>query len=655
MPGAGSRHFWPSNVPRTKLAEVPRLPFRKSLRYPTFESNFATACAGLLAALAGLPGCNGCGSQKPYTPFGVASSEPSLPGTANSASVAGTGSAAPTPSSSLAFAIRRAELTPTSPEAWSGSGLTLKAPPERRFAQVLPGDFDGDAALDAVAWLVPTATAKDAPAGELWYFPSAGEARRLSAVPSFVPSGPDCTSSTKLAQTGAHSVTLDVLASCGAALIARAPTRAIQVLTPSSEHPALLTLRVASPAPDETLDFSVDSSDQDHDGKDDVRLTVSLRAASESEASSADLVWLDRAAGASRAASEPRASLLRAASARTRSKRGTAGDPESSTLRLLSSLCAEGGVARVFDEEGAPFRCGELGPVVDSLMMNQVLASVAQGDFLRAFSVLNKDGWYFTQLSAGQRKLIERELLRKVSKLDAEPPLVATTPPALPRLPHYSPLWFEPDRALLIQGAREVMRLSADRATESVVSAEGGVPPWPLDIASPGGVRLLGAVHGCDRSDLLLTEGDATHPVLPSLATHVTAARPASCTGHGAGPAVTIAPLAFDDDGFEALIEGQRVSQVLPGKTRVAGLPALGTPRSPDGRWLVAPSRLGLLVVGEHAELWQTAALPSHGDASRFTDCVVANEARAVACIDSGRVVVFERPKPSASTPQKKK
>jgi hypothetical protein len=59
--------------------------------------------------------------------------------------------------------------------------------------------------------------------------------------------------------------------------------------------------------------------------------------------------------------------------------------------------------------------------------------------------------------------------------------------------------------------------------------------------------------------------------------------------------------------------------------------------------------------VGDHPELWQTSDLSAHADAARFTDCVVANDARAVACIDSGRVLVFERPKPSASATPKKK
>jgi hypothetical protein len=247
---------------------------------------------------------------------------------------------------------------------------------------------------------------------------------------------------------------------------------------------------------------------------------------------------------------------------------------------------------------------------------------------------------------------MERELLRAVIKLEAGPPLVARTPPLAPALPHYSPLWFESDSALLIQGAAGVMRLAADRSAEAAVSTDGGAPlSWPLELGSANGQRLLGAVHACDRSELLFNASDATHPLLPPLTTHLLAARPASCAGHGTGPSVSVTPLSFDDNGLEALVAGARVSLAGTGKKPAAGLPELGTPRSPDGHWLVTPSALGLLLIGERKELWQTDKLKEHADAARFTDCVVANEARAVACIDAGRAIVFERRQTSPTSP----
>ncbi len=553
------------------------------------------------------------------------------------------------------FAIRKAELVPGAPDSWQGSDLNLSAPAGRRFAQVLATDFDGDQKPEALAWLVPAPKQKNAARGELWYFPNGAPARSIAPLPGFVPSSADCALTSTLTQTGAHSATLDVTANCNTPLIARAPSRALLVVSPSVAQPLLLTLRAASAAADETLNFSVDSSDQDHDGRDDVRLSLSLGNLGASEPAVADLAWLDRAAGASRSASEPAASLMRLAgkiALHARGKRaGSASERVSTALRLLSSLCAEGGVPRLFDEDGVPFRCTGLSPVLDSLTMSDALASLALGDLLGAFAVLRRDGWYFSKLSSAQRKSVERELLRAVSKFEVGLPLVARAQPLAPPLPRYSPLWFEPDAALLIQGTARLTRLSADRTAETALGADSGAPSWPLELASANGQRVLGAVHACDRSELLFNESDATHPLLPPLWTRLLAARPASCAGHGTGPSVTIAPLSFDDNGLDALVAGARVSVAPPGKKPAAGLPALGTPRSPDGRWLVTPSALGLLLIGERKELWQTAKLTEHADALRFTDCVVANDARAVACIDAGRAIVFERPQTSSPSP----
>jgi hypothetical protein len=610
--------------------------------------------AVLGSSLFGATACNGCGSEKPYTPFGVASSLPSAevaPSVAPEVAVA--------PAASAGFASRKAELVPGALSVWQGPGLDLKAPDARRFAQVLPGDFDGDQKPDAVAWLVPGPHEKNAPPGELWYFPNGAAPRKLCALPGFVPSGPDCTLSPTLTQTGSHSATLDVSATCKASLIARAPARAIVVVSPSIEPAVLLTLRAASAAPNETLDFSVDSSDQDQDGRDDVRLTLSVAALGSLEPASADLAWLDRAAGASRSASEPIASLTRFATrlaVHSRVKHSAyRPDTNSNAVRLLSSLCAESGVARVFDEDGSPFRCGDVTRIVDSLAGNELSYALAQGDVLEAFSVMRRDGWYFRSLSSAARRAMERELLRSVTRLDLDPPFAARALPTLPQLPHYSPLWFEADGALLIRGANGVTRVAANRSTEEAVSGDAGAPSWSLVLAAADGERITGTSHACDRSELLFNVSDAQRGLLAPLTTRLLAARPASCSGHGTGPAVSIAPLGFDELGLDALINGSHVTTAAAGQKQPASSQVPGTPRSPDGRWLVTPTAFGLLLVGDHKELWQTSVLHEHADASKFSDCVVANDARAVACVEAGHVLVFERGKPSTSTIPPKK
>jgi hypothetical protein len=652
MRAKASRHFWPSAVRRIKLAEVsPRVtPKTKPYRWLDLEATLLIGVFG--SSLVGVSACDGCGSEKPYTPFGVASS---LPNPEPAESAVPEFNVAPTaPSAATGFAARKAELVPGAVSAWQGAGLDLHAPAAWRFAQVLSADFDGDQKLDALAWLVAEPNQKNVAPGELWYFPNGAAPRKLTALPSFVPSGPDCALSTTLTQTGTRSATLDVSATCKAQLIARAPTRALVVVSPSREQPLLLTLRAASAVSNEALDFTVDSSDQDQDGRDDVRLTVSVGALGTTEPASADLAWLDRAAGASRSASEPVTSLTRflaRLAARARIKHGAyKPDAADNVLRLLSSLCAEGGVARVFDEDGAPFRCGDLTPIVDVLTSSQVAYALTQGDMLEAFALLRRDGWYFRPTSSAERKILERALTRSITKFDLAAPFVAHALPTTPQLPHYSSLWFDEGGALSIRGANGVTRVSADRSSEEPVSGDGGVASWPIELLGPNGERVTGTSHACDRSELLLNQSDAQHGLLPPLTTRLLAARPASCAGHGTGPSVSIAPLGFDANGFEALLNGSLVSSsAAPNALAPNALPALGSPRSADGRWLVTPTAFGLLVIGDHQQLWQVSALHEHADASKFSDCVIANDARAVACIEAGRALIFERSKPSSS------
>jgi len=68
--------------------------------------------------------------------------------------------------------------------------------------------------------------------GELWLFPSSGDPRLVANAPGFLPTGPTCTHAVGLRWTGRDSVTLDIRASCDAALLPRAPERSVSVLSP---------------------------------------------------------------------------------------------------------------------------------------------------------------------------------------------------------------------------------------------------------------------------------------------------------------------------------------------------------------------------------------------------------------------------------------
>lgn len=66
-----------------------------------------------------------------------------------------------------------------------------------------------------------------------------------------------------------------------------------------------------------------------------------------------------------------------------------------------------------------------------------------------------------------------------------------------------------------------------------------------------------------------------------------------------------------------------------------------GAPRSADGKFIVAPSPMGLVVVGTKAETWTV------DDAASLTDCVVANGASAAACVAKQHAVLVT-PEPKA-------
>ena len=86
-------------------------------------------------------------------------------------------------------------------------------------------------------------------------------------------------------------------------------------------------------------------------------------------------------------------------------------------------------------------------------------------------------------------------------------------------------------------------------------------------------------------------------------------------------------------EGRGALIEPKKAGSALPSP---------GSARSPDGKWLVATTPLGLVVTGQTQELWKLPETPI--DTRRAQDCVVANDRAAVACVSDGRVVLLKRP-----------
>ena len=573
-------------------------------------------------ALTAASGCR-CSEDRPYTPFGVTSA---LPEPIASASVA---PVAPSASSS-ASAVEKALLAPRDGKVWSLAGRELAAPPGLVFEQGLSADFDGNGTTETATWLV--AEGRDAgasPAGELWFYPTEGEARKLAKLPDFVPNGPNCKLSTTLARTGPHTLALDVLSTCSGALIARAPSRALLVIAPSSERSEMQMLRVASAAPDEVLELSTVTDDRDGDGRDDTAVTVSV-GKSDGPRFGAPLVWLDRAFGPARDTSEPRVTLERLALHQaTRAKTKKLADEVLGGVdgirRLMSSLCAEGAVARVFDRDATPLPCGNLGAVIDSLASAEITAELARGAVLEAFGRLSRDGWYFGKSSPNARKRLERAVLDAVEPHSAEVSRVRVRPVSAPE-PRYSPLAFDTDGSLLVATSEGVVRVGNDGAVGAPL--QGGAP-LPFDVSPSPERRFQSVAHSCDRSEttLLFTQG-------APLVTSLLAPRPGACGRAAFRAFPPAAPLCAHSSQIAVLVGGSAVGQCSGSHP--------GSARSSDGKWVVVPTPFGLLIDGAAHRLL------SLGNAIErpleLSDCVVAQDGRAAACLQAQQIVLARAP-----------
>jgi hypothetical protein len=569
--------------------------------------------AGLTLSLV-LVSCRGCDEDKPYTPFGVTTA---LPAPNASASVAPTASASaasdpPPPSKAL--------IAPKGARRWVIANREIAAPRGFVFSQaVTMGDGEGD----LVAWVVSEGTdPATASSGELWFFPVAGGERKLAPLPGFVPSGPGCTHSAALAKTGNATVTLDVEGRCGTALIARSPVRAVQVIAPSSERPEVLTLRVAAPAPGEALDITSATSDRDQDGRDDVALSV--RVGTSGPSAEVPLIWLDRAVGPSRDATEPRKSLERAASREvTRAKGKKTADDVLATVsalrRLIATLCAEGATPRIFAGDGSPLGCGSLAAVVDSLFSAEAWANLTLGRVREGFGVLLRDGWYFGKASAATRKRVEKELLDAIEPVT---PVVRTLEAAAPSGPHQlGPLSFEPDGTLTVRTAAGIARFDRSGTAQPTEPTAAEVPLPSLDVR-PGGRLFTGVVYSCDRSEVVLSF-DSGAPTV----THLLSPRPGAC-GRAPFDARTTPRAVAAGTGLGVLLAG-----TLVGETGANTSPLTGSARSADGRWIVVSTPFGLLVDGPRHFL---VGLRSEVDPMSLKNCTVANDGARVACTSAG-------------------
>lgn len=566
-----------------------------------------------------LSGCR-CSDERPYTPFGTTTA---LPSAEPSASV----EALPAASGSAAPVIEKSVLAPSGSTTWELGGQALRAPPGYVFQQAVRARF-GDVD-EAVVWLEADATdAGPRAPGALFVFPNAGEPRKLAELPGFVPAGPGCKLSAALARTGPHTVTVDASGECGGAFIARAPSRALLVVAPDAESPEILSLRVAGPAPGETLDLVSTTADRDGDGRDDV--TVEARVGTSGVTSlGAPFVWLDRAAGRSRDSSEPGRTLLRAAqreSARAKTKK-VVDDVLKNVVtlrRLMASVCAEGATPRVLDVDGNPLACGSLAGVVDALATAEVTAELTRGHVLEAFGALARDGWYFGKASAPVRQKLERQLFDAVTPATAVVKILDPRPLVV-RSPRLSPLAFDAQGGVLVVTANGIARTQPDGSGSEPLADAG--PIRSLDVLAAPGQRFAGVTYSCDRSEVsLVLEG------APALVTSLLSPRPGAC-GHAPFFATDVPPVLSAGGGKLGVLVGG-----APVGTAESGPPLAGSARSTNGRFVVTPTPYGLLVDGASHTLVNLGTAVQNP--LTLTDCVVNDAGNAVACTHKGQALL---------------
>jgi len=593
-----------------------------------------------LGALAALLSCGcRCTEDRPYTPFHIEPTKPVANASA-AASVAPPASSAEAPSEA-----RQAELAPKDASEWTLDGIALAVAKDRVIERGLAADFDGDGQKEAVAWTRARAEPEDAATtGELVLFAQAAPAGRvLARLPAYMPTGPGCRHTVSLSQTGPKTVTLDVRARCEAALLPRSPTHGLLVLSPVGDRTTVLELRVADAAPGEAMTLAVDSTDRDGDGRDDVRVTVTLGPEGpDATDAAADLVWLDRTAGPSRDSSEPSHSLgalasLSAVRASGKSTSQKVPARVASARRLYAALCAESGTPRVFDGDGAPLACPGVATALATLFSAEVRALVVRRDAVGAAAALARDGWYEQALPAKQRASLEKTLYAAWPKRGATELPLESVPRAKSGLPRFSPLAFEADGTLLVQTRDGVNRVRAEDGRTEV--ATEAVDPWPLAVGAGSAPRWTGIAFPCERSEVLLLVSDPIGTPLPSRPTRLIAPRPGPCRHAGPLPTPRLTPVEWTESRQAGLIGG-----ALFGVNELGELgpsPQKGAPRSPDGKALVVATPSGVVVAtASKSELW------SAQDAAGLSDCVVANGAARVACVRGEHAVVLS-PEPA--------
>lgn len=622
------------------------------------------AIALLLAVVSLGAGCSGsCGRSTPYVPFlEDAGAVAARDGDVAAADAAVDGG------SKTGFQKIQSTLAPAGATHFALDGLSFDAPAGSAVVAALARDVDGDGLKDVVAWTQPTGGG----GGELRFFKGSSGGLLPGRPVTGTTAGSDLSlpapcvakpAPTMLTLVGPHSVALDLRPTCGEG----APTQRRFVFAAFAPSPSVRwSARVAEPPAGWTFGIEIDANDTDGDGIDDPELKLALEGGGPpwepGDRVVARLPYWDRPAGLSRDRKFPEASFQGVAQ-QALARSGKKGSPLAALalvrrLRILhGALCAEGGAPwlEIGGERGVG--CGASKALEDAGLA-ELKASLASNDLLVAL--------------ATRERLSTASVARTKKTRDEVDKLLESAAPAVwaslkePKVPPHTaskgaPAWgalaFESSGKLLVRTTTGVFRV--DPTTLDEREADDATS-WPWEVALPGkDARLSSVIDPCDAPHLAarvaghdVPTGVALLP-LPMLPTM----GPSRCAGGGA--AFAAVPVAWGPSGLYTLVahepvlvpaaltseSGARATGTIPAPNApVQGAFVPGAPRSPNGAWLVVPSRFGLLRRDDSAggQSSYVRVKELEGLYPSLRECAIADGGARLACVRESKVLILD-------------
>ncbi len=594
----------------------------------------------VLLSAATLASCKGCKNEHPYTPYTIAGD-------------AGDAEAVALADAEAPAATHEISATQAPPHAtrWTLDGLTLAAPAGFVFELGVARDFDADGHVDAAA--LARRDGADSDLGTLLYYHAENGALAspvtVAASPSLTPQGASCTAKRKMSAIGRHSIWLELGVQCVAPSL-REPSRQISVWALRQTPRAHLSANVIDPPGAPKLTFSVDGSDADGDGLDDVLLKVAVEGGDAPfeplPRAEASLRWFDRPAGMSRDPDGPDGSLRNFAAGlavrAAKAKDAPQVLAQARAVRVLwNAICAEGRAPRIVHVfGGSPISCGP-SRALEEAGLAEARAHAALADALGAIAALERAQIPPATKTAQRTKDAEGWVSQiapltqatQVRAIAAVPQSSRTTAPA------WGALAFESSGKLLVRTAAGVVRIDPDKGDENDAS---DVTAWPTNMISPDGTqRFLEAYDACDGISLRATLVTLDGGDLADVALPITPRPGVRCTTAKGSPA-SVVPLAWAMGGLETIISGEPI--LLTGghasllRAPVGQATPRGSARSPDGKTFAIATSLGVLVQGAKARLLRSTDLD--GTYAEQRDCTASDDATHTACIRAGKAWV---------------